>query len=93
MAFTKGYFFMQFSILGQPVGKRLEIAQQLAHDAHKDQRQIDQLDSVAEGWYGSAQHRLELEPSDWYDGLLLFDHSVNTANSPNFSPFHPCNKS
>ena len=85
--------FIRFSIFGTTSWKRLEIVQPLAHDARKDQRQIDQLDSVAEGWYESAQHRLVLEPSDWYDELLLFDHSVNTANSPNFSPFHPCNKS
>ena len=84
---------MQFSIFGPTNWKRLGIVQPLAHDAHRDQRQTDQLDSVAEGWYGAAQHRLVLEPSDWYDGLLLFDHSVNTANNLNFSPFHPCNKS
>ena len=84
---------MQFSIFGTTSWKRLEIAQQLAHDAHKDQRQTDQSDNVAEDWYESAQHKLVLEPDDWYDGLLLFDHSVNTTNSPNFSPFHPCNKS
>jgi len=40
------------------------IAQPLAHDAHRDQRQTDQSDNVSEDWYGSAQHKLVLEPSD-----------------------------
>ena len=83
---------MQFSIFGPTSWKRLEIVQPLAHDARKDQRQIDQSDSIAEDWYGSAQHRLVLEPSDWYDEFLLFDHSVNTVNSPNSSIFVPCSK-
>ena len=84
---------MQFSIFGPTSWKRLEIVQPLAHDARKDQRQIDQSDSIAEDWYESAQRRLVLEPSDWYDGLLLFDHSVNTANNLDFSLSLPCNKS
>ena len=85
--------FIRFSIFGTTSWKRLEIAQPLAHDAHKDQKQTAQSDNVSEDWYGSAQHRLVLDPSDWYDGLLLFGHSVNTANNLNFSPFLPCNKS
>ena len=44
--------------------ERLEIAHPLVHDAHKGQRQTDSSDSVSEDWYGSAQHRLVLEPSD-----------------------------
>ena len=84
---------MQFSTFGPTSWKMLGIVQPLAHDAHRDQRETDQSDSVSEDWNGSAQHRLVLEPSDWYDELLLFDHSVNTANNLNFSPFLPCNKS
>ena len=84
---------MQLSIFGPTSWKRLEIAQPLAHGARKDQRQTDQSDNVAEGWYGSVQHRLVLEPSDWYDGLLPFDHSVNTVNNLDFSLSLPCSKS
>ena len=55
---------MQFSIFGPTSWKRLESAQPLAHDAHRDQRQTDQSDNVSEDWDGSAQHKLVLEPSD-----------------------------
>ncbi len=59
---------MQFFIFGSTSWKRL--GNRLAHDAQKTRHPI-QSDSIAEDWYESAQGRLVLESSDWYDVLSV----------------------